>query len=124
MTAARHKAEFDLWLDEHGYGLSGRPSSPEGERRLRKLCARLNPYAIEYREMRRRMAAEQAEKSLPLSPSLTDGYAKNSFWDKPGQLVPVEECGSGKSLNYFGLHKEPRPENYIQPRQITRKTKP
>lgn len=111
----RHKLEFEQWLAEYGYGVSGRLSSPEGERKLRKLCARMNKYAMAYRESRKPIPEAKPDR-IPRSP-----YAPNTFWDKRGQLVDVETSGGGKTVDYWGLHKQPLPEGYVRPQPIRRK---
>lgn len=106
----QHKFDFEDWMIKFGYGVSARVSSAEGERSLRKLCAKLNPHAIEYR-LNRQLAWRKANEAGEgfgkqiTAPSTTLGYASSSIWGKSG-LVPVETSGGGKTLDFFGLHKD------------------
>ncbi|MFM2112837.1 MAG: hypothetical protein RLZZ271_1497 [Pseudomonadota bacterium] len=61
---AQHKDEFYAWAAEYGYGPSGRTSSGKGERLLRKLCARHNPFAISYRDNRGKVIPVEPDRSI------------------------------------------------------------
>lgn len=67
----QHRADFDAWAQKFGYGASGRIGTDEGESKLKKLCAKGNPFARTYRDNRGKPPAPvEPDKSILKPPVL------------------------------------------------------